>query len=44
VARRWLLAPFADILAVEHATRDPVPEGGDTRRYGDTMITFFRAE
>jgi 16S rRNA (guanine966-N2)-methyltransferase len=44
VARRWLDAPFADILAVEHATRDPVPEGGDTRRYGDTMITFFRAE
>jgi 16S rRNA (guanine966-N2)-methyltransferase len=43
VASRWLEVPFADILAVEHGVRDPMPEGGDARRYGDTMITFFRA-
>ena len=38
----WKERPFARILAVEHATKDPVPAGGDTRRYGDTAITFYR--
>ena len=42
VARRWLEVPFASVLGVEHAVRDPVPPGGDTRRYGDTAITFYR--
>jgi len=34
--------PFATILAVEHAATAPLA-GDDTRRYGDTAITFFRA-
>jgi 16S rRNA (guanine966-N2)-methyltransferase len=41
VARRWLEVPFAGILGVEHAAREPMPEGGDTRRYGDTAVTFY---
>ena len=43
VAERWLASPFATLLGVEHASRDAMPAGGDTRRYGDTAITFYRA-
>jgi 16S rRNA (guanine966-N2)-methyltransferase len=42
VAERWLAVPFASVLGVEHSTRDPMPEGGDLRRYGTTAITFYR--
>lgn len=34
--------PFARIFSVEHAGDTPVP-GDDTRRYGDTAITFCYA-
>ncbi len=34
--------PFARILSVEHAADRPV-EGDQTRRYGDTAVTFCRA-
>lgn len=34
--------PFARILSVEHRA-DVAPPGDDTRRYGDTAITFFHA-
>ena len=43
IAERWLAVPFARVLGVEHTTRITLPEGGDTRRYGDTAITFYRA-
>ena len=42
VADRWLAAAFAHILGVEHSPREPLPDEGDTRRYGDTAITFYR--
>lgn len=42
VAGVWLESPFASILSVEHGARDRMPEGGETRRYGDTAITFYR--
>lgn len=42
VAERWLDAPFAHILGVEHSPREPLPQGADSRRYGDTAITFYR--
>ena len=44
VAQRWLVAPFAGTLGIEHRIDDPIPPGGDTRRYGDTALTFFRAD
>ena len=34
--------PFAGVLSVEHAVDSPVP-GDDTRRYGDTAVTFLFA-
>ena len=43
VARHWLETPFARVLGVEHAAAEPMPDGGDTRRYGATAITFYRA-
>ena len=34
--------PFARILSIEHRADVALP-GDDTRRYGDTALTFFRA-
>lgn len=42
LARRWLDSPFSSVLGVEHSTRSDMPDGGDTRRYGTTAITFYR--
>lgn len=42
VAECWLAAAFARILGIEHSPREPLPQGDDTRRYGDTAITFYR--
>jgi len=38
---RWLETPFARILGVEHPARLVLP-GADTRRYGNTALTFLR--
>lgn len=43
LAERWLRTPFAAIFGVEHDARESLPEGGDTRRYGDSAITFYRS-
>jgi 16S rRNA (guanine966-N2)-methyltransferase len=39
----WLKTPFASILGVEHPLSERLT-GGDTRRYGTTAITIYRAE
>lgn len=39
---RFLAVPFAELLAIEHGADQPL-DGGDTRRYGDTMISLFHA-
>ena len=44
VVERWLQVPFASVLSVEHAAHEELPGVGDTRRYGSTAITFFRAD
>ena len=36
------LAPFARVLSIEHAADHLIP-GDDTRRYGDTAVTFIYA-
>jgi len=43
VAARWAEVPFAAVLGVEHDARAVMPPGGDTRRYGTTAVTFYRA-
>ena len=44
IAERWLKVPFAGLLGVEHSTRDEMPDGGETRRYCDTALTFYGLE
>ena len=36
------LVPFARVFSIEHSADTPIP-GDDTRRYGDTAITFIYA-
>lgn len=43
VAGRWRERAFARILAIEHEAGEAMPGEGDTRRYGDTALTFYRA-
>ena len=43
VADRWLQEPFADLLGIEHRASEAMPDGGETRRYGGTAITFYRS-
>lgn len=43
LAGRWSEVHFSRVLGVEHSVRDSMPPGGDTRRYGDTQITFYRS-
>jgi 16S rRNA (guanine966-N2)-methyltransferase len=44
VAERWLAVPFAAVIGIEHGSREPMPGAGDTRKYGDTAITFYGME
>ena len=45
VVQRFVEAPFAALLVVEHRKNDPLPEvpGARTRRYGDTYLTLIPA-
>lgn len=43
LAEHWLCAPFSTLLAIEHRANEPLPGGGDRRRYGGTAISIFRA-
>lgn len=42
IVAAWQAVPFAAVLAVEHP-RTTVFAGGETRRWGDIAVTFFRA-
>ena len=42
LAELWAATPFAARLGVEHAADEPMPPGGDTRRYGQTALTFYK--
>jgi len=44
IVERWLEVPFSTLLGVEHFAYDQLPGDGDSRRYGTTAITFYRAE
>jgi 16S rRNA (guanine966-N2)-methyltransferase len=42
VAERWCEEPFAAVIGIEHERGAAMPAGGETRRYGDSSITFYR--
>ena len=44
LAERWIVLPFSRVLSIEHAAKLAMPNGGDTRKYGSTAITFYRTE
>jgi len=44
IAERWLAVPFASMLGIEHRRDETLPGDGDTRRYGQTAITFYRRD
>ena len=44
LAERWMKSPFSRVLSIEHAAKAAMPEGGVTRKYGSTAITFYRNE
>jgi 16S rRNA (guanine966-N2)-methyltransferase len=44
LAERWMKSPFSRVLGIEHSATDALPEGGVTRKYGSTAITFYRSE
>ena len=44
LAERWIQSPFSRVLSIEHSATSEMPEGGDTRKYGSTAITFYRRE
>jgi len=44
LAERWKEVPFSRVLSIEHSIKDAMPDGGHTRKYGSTAITFFRSE
>jgi 16S rRNA (guanine966-N2)-methyltransferase len=42
LAAQWCRVPFAHLLGIEHPATVTLPGAGDTRRYGDVAISFFR--
>jgi 16S rRNA (guanine966-N2)-methyltransferase len=44
LAEKWITTPFADILGIEHRMNERLPGDGDRRKYGQTVITFYRVE
>ena len=43
LSQLWLQTRFAAILGIEHRADEVLPGSGDRRKYGDTVVTFFRA-
>lgn len=43
LAAQWLRVPFANILGIEHDSHEEMPDGGETRTYGSTAVTLYRA-
>src|SRR5579862_3115688 len=41
LAERWVQCQFARVIGIEHSAREPLPAGGERRRYGTTAITFY---
>lgn len=43
IADAWAATPFAQVIGIEHEKSADMPEGGDSRAYGDTVVTFYRS-
>jgi 16S rRNA (guanine966-N2)-methyltransferase len=46
IATLWIASPFAAIFGIEHETAHDLPDDPrrrETRRYGDTAVTFYQS-
>jgi 16S rRNA (guanine966-N2)-methyltransferase len=43
LAEIWLETPFADVFGIEHRVNEHLPGEGERRKYGGTVITFYRS-
>jgi 16S rRNA (guanine966-N2)-methyltransferase len=43
IANVWITTPFARVLGIEHEKNVTLPEPGDRRVYGDTVVTFYHS-
>lgn len=41
IVERWHAVPFATTLSVEHSSKERLAGAHDTRKYGDTALSFF---
>lgn len=41
LAELWQATPFARLLGIEHQSGEAMPAGGDSRRYGSTVVTLY---
>lgn len=44
LAELWQRTPFGRLLGIEHRSGEPMPPGGDSRRYGSTVVTLYASE
>ena len=44
LAELWHATPFASVLGIEHRFGERMPAGGDSRRYGSTVVTIYDGE
>lgn len=44
VATQWLATPFATVLGIEHPRGEEMPGEPDTRTYGTSAVSFYRAD
>ena len=42
IASLWLERRFAAVIGIEHSLDEKLPEGGERRKYGGTVVTFYR--
>jgi 16S rRNA (guanine966-N2)-methyltransferase len=44
LAELWIATPFSSVLGIEHRVTETLPGSDDRRRYGTSVITFFRSD
>lgn len=44
IVERWQYVPFATTLSIEHSSKERLDGAHDTRKYGDTALSFFHVE
>ncbi len=43
LVEHWLESPYSTLFTIEHAADHRLPAGGQSRRFGDSRVTVYRA-